>query len=391
MPKLWESEADNLPSIHQTHDVTHRRSEYSPMMNKCYYRIMEMFEARWLAMKEKCAEKGGFPDTKNKGNLALLTEYTITNEELGIDAEHAWTAKAALVKIQSTPILVSGEVKGNDDLETISPISHYKYSKKNQTHEITLTTDLCKYYLECKIYDKISPLIARTFNGQYTPRFYEWACQWRAKQGWFVVTVEQMREEFLLYEHKVGKKTQKAKYKENKDLKRWVFDPSIEEIKKAFDEGWCDFWLKVEEPVRVNTGKRGRPTSPTKWRLWIMTTIEAVESKDEDGQQLFIDSAIVEQNIERVKTILQQYWTKAQASDVKTWPAWIAKQLRIRATNTVNPEPNLPWAVLTKLNYIYKKSLNTTRDWSDVAKIIRKVLWEEFHLGAPKNAFLDLK
>lgn len=387
MPKLWESEADNLPSIHQSHEATHRQANYTPMMNKCYYRLMELFEARWLAMKAQCSEKGGFPDIKNEGNLRMLTHYSMTNEELGIDTQHVWTVKDAMTRIQGTPFFLKGQVRGKGSLISISPISKYEYNEETEQHDIDLTTHLCRYYLECKIYDKVNPLTARTFSGQYTPRFYEWACQWRVKQGWFVVTFDQMREEFLLNEHKEGKTTVKAKYTSNKDLKRWVFDPSIEELRKAFDEGWCDFWLKVEEPPKTKTGKRGRPSNPTKFRLWIMTTIEAVEEKDEKGNTLFVDTAIVDQNIAKVKEVLQQYWDKSQATDAKTWPAWIAKQLRIRAKDAVNPNPNLPFAVLCKLQYLYKQASKHDRQWDDLTRVIRTVLWDEFHLGAPKNTF----
>lgn len=385
MAKMFPAEKDNLSYIEQLHEITHRQSSYTKVMNDCYYRLMELFEARWLAMKNDYASRQSTPNLKDENVIAQLTTFQMTLEELGLSEMRAEDAKKAMMKIQKTPYIISGSIKGRGAVDSISPIARFQY--KDGVFNIRLTGDLVKYYLNCKAYDRPSPLIARSFEGRYTPRFYEWAVQWRSR-GWIEISFDQIRKEFLFNEYKdAAGKVHKAKYPNNDKLKKKVFDAAIEEIRQSFDKGVCEFWLKVVEPEMEKSGKRGRTPLPSSYKLLIMTAAEAdaKEILPPEEIRMFVDEAEIMENLRRLEKLLQEVWDNSGAKDQQTYPKWIKKQLKVRATNSINAEPDLPRQVLNKVERIYREGITKQRRYGDVARIIRKALSEDFRLGGYKD------
>lgn len=385
MPGMFPHEKENLPSVKQDHAITERRSDWTAMMNKCYYRLMEKFEARYEAMKETV--KPNLFGLHDKGTLLPLLDYDITNAEFGIDGEHAYTVKRALKAIMSTPFVISGSMKGNASVELITPISYIKYDSATEMFKIRLSEFIVDHYLELKVYDRYSPLIARSFDGQYTARFYEWACRWR-KQNFYDLDYDTIRLEFLLNEHErqEGKKTVKvkAKYRDNGDILKRIITPSLDEIKAKFDEGVCDFWLRKEDlPDLSKPARRGRPAKPTKFRLWLeFKEADAVEL-NEDGTPkegyLFPDEADIEMTLKKIHDKLV-YATRAANTLDKKLPGKVVNQIRVRAFNTMNPEPTLPRQVLVKLQDIYVRAEKKQLRWGDFVKIARKALEQDFRI-----------
>lgn len=379
----YPNEKENLPSIIQDHYITERRSKYTAMMNKCYYRLMEKFEARYQAIKDQVSPN--LFGEHDRFTLGPLLNYDITNSEFGIDKEHAYTVKRALRAIMGEPFVISGSMKGNAAVELIAPISYVKYDPDKEVFNIQLSELIVNHYLELNVYDRYSPLIARSFDGQYTPRFYEWACRWR-KQGFYDIDYDTIRTEFWLnaYTDDKGKK-HKAKYRDNGAIMRKIIIPSLDEIRQSFQNGTCDFWLRLEEKSdNPQAGKRGRPSKPTRFRCWMeFEEANAVELNDNGTPKqgyLFPDEAAINKTLDDIQRWLITCTARGNTLDKKL-PEKILNQVRVRAFNTINPEPDLPRQVLVKLQDIYyRQQKKPDARWGEVVMIIKTALREDFRI-----------
>ena len=353
----------------QDNKVTDRRCNWTPLMTKCYYRVINLLEIRYKQYKEEVQK-----DLFGMDDYSPFLSYNISNADFGIDAEHAYTIKQALARIQAYPLQIIGSVNDNKDWKSLTLLTVAIYHEKTGMFELKLSPDCVKYFLELRnTYTAIDYVTALQFSGKYTPRFYEWACRWRTV-GHFSKSIEEMKDILMLNKHKdeLTGKIIKEKYQKTPDFIKYVLTPSIEELKSCFDAGNCDIYLEAT-PEELTTPHRGRPTV-TKYKFQIILS----ENDKIKKNNLSEEEAQLYKKCQSIQAILSWYLEKSKAQDKETYPNKIANQVFHRARNG---EIELPEKVRDKINERYTaycKTGHTT--FTDFGKILRKVLEQDFQL-----------
>lgn len=359
----------HLKTNRQDNKITDRRCNWTPLMTKCYYRVINLLEMRYKKYKGEVQK-----DLFGMDDLSPLLSYNISNKEFGIDAEHAYTIKQALARIQAYPLQIVGSVNDNKDWKSLTLLTTATYHEKTGTFELKLSPDCAKYFLELRnTYTAIDYVTALQFSGKYTHRFYEWACRWRTV-GNFSMSIEEMKDILMLNKHKneLTGKTIKEKYPRQTDFEKRVIIPSIEELKECFDKGNCDMYLNMS-PEELTTPHRGRPRI-TKYKFQIILS----EKNKIQKNNLNEEEAQLYKKCQSIQAIISWYFEKSHAQDKKTYPNKIANQVFHRAKNG---EMNLPENIRDKITEIYTNYSKTGRTtYTDFGKILRKVLEDEFNL-----------
>lgn len=360
----------HLKTTRQDNKITDRRCNWTPLMTKCYYRVINLLEMRYKEYKGEFQK-----DLFGMDDYTPLLSYNISNKDFGIDAEHAYTVKQALASIQASPLQIIGSIEDNRDWKSLTLLTVAIYHAKTGMFEIKLSQDCVKFFLELrKQYTAIDYVTALQFAGKYTSRFYEQACKWRTV-GHFSMSIKEIKEMLMLNEHRneYTRKIVKEKYSRPVDFIKYVITPSIVEIKKVFDSGNCDFYLEAT-PEEFKEVRRGRH-SIEKFSFRII-----LSEKDKiNVSNLSEDEAKIYRKCLSIQATLSWYFEKSNAQDKETFPNKIANQIFHRTKNGETDLPEFVRDKVTEKYAAYSKTGHTT--FTDFGKIIRKVLAEEFELA----------
>ena len=95
---------------------------------------------------------------------------------------------------------------------------------------------------------------------------------------------------------------------------------------------------------------------------------------------LFPDEAAINKTLDDIQRWLITCTARGNTLDKKL-PEKILNQVRVRAFNTINPEPDLPRQVLVKLQDIYyRQQKKPDARWGEVVMIIKTALREDFRI-----------
>lgn len=119
-------------------------------------------------------------------------------------------------------------------------INYAKYSAKTKVYEVEVSKEIMPHLVElASHFTEYSLTVAISLKSKYSQRFYEFACQYRARRTFFLEQAK-LREMLKLQD----------KYPQNQDFKRYVLDIATNELKEAYDNNQCDLWLEYIQEGR---------------------------------------------------------------------------------------------------------------------------------------------
>lgn len=305
----------NYPTVQvrQDNNVTERRSSWDALMHRYYMMIVDRFEQRYEAAKAKVA--GNMDEPLRMGDL---TTYSIPLKEFDPSGTHLKDVKAVLKKLGNPDYgFQLGSDYDNDtskDWVFFPAVAGAWYKAESKEFKIILSPLLVPLLIELKErYTYLNAWVAKQFEGKYTLRFYEWACQYRVK-GEFFLDVPHIRWMLGLEE----------KHKTWSKLISKVIQPSCDELKRLYDSGDCDLYLDLftKPEDKIQTGKAGRPTYN---RIWFSIHLRKEVATEEQRAVPATDPKEVERFLDYITGVLKVIFSRSQQF---RYPELVYMQLR---------------------------------------------------------------
>jgi plasmid replication initiation protein len=214
-------------------------------------------------------------------------------------------------------------------------INYAKYFAKQKVYEVEVSKELMPHLVElASCFTEYSLTVAITLKSKYSQRFYELACQYRAKRSFWLGQAK-LREMLKLEDV----------YTQNQDFRRKVIDVAVKELKEAFDNEQCDLFLEYTQEGR---GKD------------IRYIFKIRDKKPEEKTNEEIDVDATARLLAKLYLRMQEIYPRDKRFCKRTF-----RQIGL------TPEKIAPcWEKLVRIEQEYKGK--------DLAKIFRFVLREDF-------------
>lgn len=155
------------------------------------------------------------------------------------DEDHTKRARKALRDLRHKDIEIEDE-QGN--WLNVGFINYAKHIARTKTYEVEVSREIMPHLVElARNFTSYSLTVAISLKSKYSQRFYEWAHQYIGRQKKeFFLDIENLRQML-----KLGKG-----YSQKQDMKRFIIDVAMKELKTAFDDNRSDLWLEYREQGR---------------------------------------------------------------------------------------------------------------------------------------------
>lgn len=216
--------------ISQSNALTSSRYDFSSTEKNVIYHIIKKVRHDYV---EGTMQRDLFDNLIVHINASILAQIT--------DEDHTKRARKALRDLRHKDIEIEDE-QGN--WLNVGFINYAKYSAKTKTYEVEVSKEIMPHLVElARNFTSYSLTVAISLKSKYSQRFYEWAHQYIGRQTKkFFLDIENLRQML-----KLGKG-----YSQKQDMKRFIIDVAMKELKTAFDEDRSDLWLEYQEQGRGN-------------------------------------------------------------------------------------------------------------------------------------------
>ncbi len=212
--------------LSQSNALTSSRYDFNPIEKRAIYHIIRKVRHDYI---EGTMQRDLWANMYVYINAADLAEIT--------DEKHTKEAKAALKSLRHRDIEMEDK-EGN--WLNVGFINYAKYDARHKVYEIEVSKTIMPHLVElASQFTEYSLTVAISLKSKYSQRFYELACQYRARRTFFLEQAK-LRQMLKLED----------KYPQNQDFKRKVIDVAIHEMKEAYDAGQCDLWLEFAQEGR---------------------------------------------------------------------------------------------------------------------------------------------
>lgn len=224
-------EKENDIQLSQSNALTSSRYDFSKIEKNVIYHIIRKVRHDYV---EGSMQRDLFNNMYVYINSADLAQIT--------DEQHTKEARAALRSLRHKDIEME-DASGN--WLNVGFINYAKFIAKNKVYEVEVSKEIMPHLVElANCFTEYSLTVAISLKSKYSQRFYELACQYRARRAFFLEQLK-LREMLKLED----------KYPQNQDFRRFVLDVAIHELKEAYDKNQCDLYL---EYVQEGRGKEVR-------------------------------------------------------------------------------------------------------------------------------------
>lgn len=224
-------EKENDIQLSQSNALTSSRYDFSKIEKNVIYHIIRKVRHDYV---EGSMQRDLFDNMYVYINSADLAQIT--------DEQHTKEARTALRSLRHKDIEME-DAAGN--WLNVGFINYAKFNAKNRVYEVEVSKEIMPHLVElANCFTEYSLTVAISLKSKYSQRFYELACQYRARRAFFLEQLK-LREMLKLED----------KYPQNQDFKRFVLDIAIHELKEAYDNNQCDLYL---EYVQEGRGKEVR-------------------------------------------------------------------------------------------------------------------------------------
>lgn len=317
-------------TLSQSNALTESRYDFTKIEKNCIYKIIEKVRHDYVDGSSEEASADKFQSL----------HVTLTPEVLGLigGQKHKKEAHDALVNLRKRDVEMHHQ---DGSWVNTGFINWVEWSEAKQEYEVEVSSKIMPHLVElARQYSSYSITVAMALKSVYSQRFYEMCCQYKnhiEKDGYpgFHKTQQQLREMFCLED----------KYTANKDFNLHVVNKACSELKKAYEDGSCDLWMKV------NIKGRGAAMC---YDFKIYTREQSSQQKEAvegiRGKWLYIHGRM--------------------AASYKNDPKYVERTMK-----ALDFDPNL-------IEPIYEKIRKVEREYkgTDLAKLLRWILREDFNL-----------
>jgi len=211
-------EIDKIRNISQSNAFTNSRHDLARLEKNALYLIIE--KIRHEPIRENLFEEN------------LVVEFYPKDFSDVADQDHTSKAKEALRNLRRKEIDITD---ADGHWLNVGLVNYVEYKPKFKTFEVEVSKKIIPYFVELsKNFTTLNIVVALSLKSKYTQRFYELGCQYINQVKPFFIDIEDLRKMFRL-----GKG-----YKLKSDIQKRVIDVAITELKKAYQENICDFYLE---------------------------------------------------------------------------------------------------------------------------------------------------
>ena len=214
--------------ISQSNALTSSRYDFSPTEKNVLYRIIQKVRHDYV---EGTMQRDLWNNMYVQINAADLSQIA--------DEDHTQRARKALRDLRHKDIEIEDE-EGNW-LNT-GFINYAKYNARTKTYEVEVSKEIMPHLVElARNFTTYSLTVAITLKSRYSQRFYEWAHQYLGRNTkTFFFDIADLRHMLKLGDG----------YKLKADVKRWVIDVAMKELKAVYDDGRSDLWMEYYDEGR---------------------------------------------------------------------------------------------------------------------------------------------
>lgn len=307
----------------QNNILTNARYDISLITKRILYQIIDSVRSNF-SHNDKFSEYKNFNIPLNKSQLLECSSKSKVKE-----------VYAALDKLNELPLKIDNDKKW---LATTF-INYAEHDKKRDIWEVEVSKKVMPYLVELtNNFTSYDLTVALSLQSTYSQRLYELCSQYKhLSKELFFVDISRLREMFCLED----------KYERLYDLRKYVLDVAMNELKNLYDQGQCDihFDYYLDEKTKKN-------------RHYTRIFFRIFKKEDEK-----IDIESAREALMRVSNILTLFFT----NDPK-YCKRVIKEMQLR--------PNTIVEIRDKLE-------NKIADYkiTEVPAIIRTVLREDFGMN----------
>ena len=214
--------------ISQSNALTSSRYDFSPTEKNVLYHIIQKVRHDYI---EGTMQRDLWDNMYVQINATDLSRIA--------DEDHTQRARKALRDLRHKDIEIEDE-EGN--WLTVGFINYAKYNARTKTYEVEVSKEIMPHLVElARNFTTYSLTVAITLKSRYSQRFYEWAHQYLGRNTkTFFFDIADLRHMLKLGDG----------YKLKADVKRWVIDVAMKELKAVYDDGRSDLWMEYYDEGR---------------------------------------------------------------------------------------------------------------------------------------------
>lgn len=214
--------------ISQSNALTSSRYNFSPTEKNVLYHIIKKVRQDYI-------------EGTMQRDLWNNMYVTIDSADLSkiADADHTERARKALRDLRHKDVEIE-DAEGN--WLNVGFINYAKYRAKSKTYEVEVSKEIMPHLVElASNFTSYALTVAISLKSRYSQRFYEWAHQYLGRSTMmFFFDIEDLRTMLKL----------DKSYTQKRDLKQYVIDVAMKELKELYDNGGCDLWLECYDQGR---------------------------------------------------------------------------------------------------------------------------------------------
>lgn len=308
--------------LRQDNALTESRYNFTAIEKRCYYLVLEEIRKRHIEKPEKI-QKDLFND------LIVKIDY----KKLERAGDNHTKVYKSLQSLRDKEIYIETTEKKL----TTGYINYVEYNKTTRIYEVGVTHKILPFLVElAEKYTSYNLVVAMSLKSEYSQRFYELCCQYRAL-GKFFQSEEQLRKMFML----------ENKYKSTYDFKNRTIIKAQEELKALYDNNESDLYFDFE--VKEKEGK--------KEISWWFNIHDRLKPKNVN-----VEYSDIYATSHSLKLQLNKYFPRD-------------KKYIQRVVNSMQMKPDIIIKLSEKVNRIITKY-----DKNEVPKLIRFALKEDFEI-----------